>query len=222
MLKISGLKKKFISSILISSSLFLFIILFTTGEIYFNNFGEFNYLYSEIFLYLIAICFLFVFLVTSILLITPNRLFKIISSVLLAIILISWVEGYVLYPDYGPLDGRIIDWDNWLTWGYIDIFIWVIAVIVFGYFNGYIFKYLNRAFLIIISIILVSISFNYIKYSSENLSEYSFDYNTVANFSEKENIIVILLDEVQSDIFYELINEYPIIKKEMKILVLSL
>jgi len=213
MLKISGLKKKFISSILISSSLFLFIILFTTGEIYFNNFGEFNYLYSEIFLYLIAIFFLFVFLVTSILLITPNRLFKIISSVFLALIMLSWIEGYLLYPDYGPLDGRIIDWDSWLTWGYIDILIWIIVLIVFGYLNVYIFKYLNRASLIIISIILVSISFNYIKSSSENLSEYSFDYNPIANFSRKQNIIVILLDEVQSDIFYELLNEHKIINK---------
>jgi len=213
MLKISGLKKKFISTILISSSLFLFIILFSTGEIYFNNFGEFNYSYSEIFLYLIAIFFLFVFLVTSILLITPNRLFKIISSVFLSLILLSWIEGYVLYPDYGPLDGRIIDWDSWLTWGYIDILIWIIVLIIFGYLNVYIIKYLNRASLIIISIILVSISFNYIKYSSENLSDYSFDYNPIANFSRKQNIIVILLDEIQSDIFYELLNEHKIINK---------
>ena len=144
MLKISGLKKKFINSILISSSLVLYITLFSTGEIYFNNLGEFNYSYSEIFLYLIAICFLFVFLVTSILLITPNRLFKIISPVFLVLILLSWIEGYVLYPDYGPLDGRIIDWDKWLTWGYIDILIWIIALSVSGYLNVYILKYLKR------------------------------------------------------------------------------
>ena len=141
--RVMKFKDTFISSILISSSLVLYIILFSTAEIYFNNLGEFNYSYSEIFLYLIAISFLFVFLVTSILLITPNRLFKIISSVLLAIILLSWIEGYVLYPDYGPLDGRIIDWDNWLTWGYIDILIWIIALSVSGYLNVYILKYLG-------------------------------------------------------------------------------
>ncbi len=211
--RVMKFKDTFISSILISSSLVLYIILFSTGEIYFNNLGEFNYSYSEIFLYLIAICFLFVFLVTSILLITPNRLFKIISPVFLVLILLSWIEGYVLYPDYGPLDGRIIDWDKWLTWGYIDILIWIIALSVSGYLYVYILKYLNRASLIIISIILVSISFNYIKYHSENTSEYSFDYNSIPNFSEKQNIIVILLDEVQSDIFYELLHEHKIINK---------
>jgi len=211
--RVMKFKDTFTSSILISSSLVLYITIFSTGEIYFNNFGEFNYLYSEIFLYLISICFLFVFLITSILLITPNRLFKIISAVLLAIILLSWIEGYLLYPDFGPLDGRIIDWDNWLTWGYIDIFIWIIAVIVSGYLNDYIFKYLNSASLIIILIIIVSISFNYIKFPSEKLGEYSFDYNSIPNFSVKENIIVILLDAVQSDIFYELLNEHKIINK---------
>jgi len=213
MLKRLGLKKKFISSLLISSSLVLYITLFSTGEIFFSNFGEFNYSYSDIVVYLIAISFIFVCLFTLVLFVVPNRIFKIVTMISLVLTLLSWIEGNFLYPEFGPLDGRIIDWNNWLIWGYVDISIWIITIIIFVYLNNYIFKYLNRAALLIISIILVIISFNYIKYSSKQLSKYSFDYSTIANFSEKENVIVILLDELQSDIFYELLNENPVIKK---------
>jgi len=213
MIKNTGLKKKFISSILISSSLVLYITLFSTGEIYFNNLGEFNYSYSEIFLYLIAICFLFVFLVTSILLITPNRLFKIISPVFLALILLSWIEGYLLYPDLGSLDGRIVDWNKWLIWGYIDISIWIFVIILFAYVNSYILKHLNKVCIIFMITMVFSFAVNYQNYASYKHSNYSFDYSSLTHFSSKENVIVILLDEVQSDVFFELINEYPVIKK---------
>jgi hypothetical protein len=213
MIKNSDLKKKSISSTLISSCLVLYITLFSTGEIFFNNYGEFNYLYSEIVLYLIGTSILFIYFFTLVLLALPNRLFKIITPILLALILLSWIEGNLLYPDLGSLDGRVVDWDNWLIWGYIDLSIWIFAIIFFGYVNNYIFKHLNKASIIFIITMLFSFAVNYQNYSSKEHSNYTFDYNSISNFSSKENVIVILLDEVQSDVFFELINEYPIIKK---------
>ncbi len=213
MIKISGLKKKFIRSVLISSSLVLYITLFSTGEVFFNNFGEFNYLYSEIVVYLIGISILLVYFFTLVLLAIPKRLFKIITPILLALILLSWIEGNLLYPDFGSLDGRIVDWNKWLIWGYIDISIWIFVIIFFGYVNSCIFKHLNKVSIIFMITMVFSFAVNYQNYASYKHNNYSFDYSSLTNFSSKENVIVILLDEVQSDVFFELINEYPVIKK---------
>lgn len=207
------LKSRIVSSVLIASSLFLFVFILSTGEIYFNNSGEFNFLYPEVFFYLITTCLLLVLLTTLILLIIPDKLYRIISSVFIGLVLISWVEANFLYPNLGPLDGRIIDWNKWFVWGYIDIIIWITVLTAFVYIKYHIFKYLNILCLFIILIITGSTLYNYFNYSSKYHSEYVFDENGIADFSAKQNIIVIILDETQSDVFYELLQENPVMNK---------
>lgn len=198
---------KLITAITVSSCMALYLIFFVPAEIFISNPNEFNYLLGEIIPYLLLSSFILAVVITSIIILLNQDFFNIALSLVTSLIILLWLEGNVFYKDYGPLDGGQIIWDKWSIWGYINIFIWLGVISISIYYRNYIFKFIRHISIILILSFSINFIIAYEKLEHGQKDELIFDESTIANFSSDKNIIVLVLDEVQSDIFYEIIKE---------------
>jgi Sulfatase len=128
--------------------------------------------------------------------------------------LLLWVQGYVYVWDYGPLDGRNIDWhaSDWRGW--LDLGTWVT-----GLGLAFIFARRLRKILVTFAIAVCVLQFFVLTATAvlqtDELKKRSISRTTpnalaeIARFSSTKNVIHIILDSFQSDIFNEIAFTNP-------------
>jgi hypothetical protein len=200
---------KILQALFVSSCLILLLCFFTPVDIYFNNTKEFGFLFSEIYLYLLLVSVCLIGLLTLILTLIPKPAFERVLSLLLVIIILLWVQGNILDKDYGPLTGSTINWDRWATWGYFEAGVWSILIISAIIFSPFIKKNINKVCVVIILTLIITFAVKYIEYSPLDQRKVIFDESVKFDFSSDKNVILILIDTAQSDVFDEIISEHP-------------
>ncbi len=206
--------EKFINTALITCCVVLYLLVFSTADIFFNNYNELDFHFLEVAPYLIIGSLVVILIISSVVSLLTEKVYNLIISLFLALFLLFWAETKFLYPDFGSLDGKIIDWNLWTGWTYIDLIIWIAVVAVSIYLKNHIVKHSYYICVIILITLSADFIIKYNNYASQsNYNTFTFDYRPIAHFSSKENVIVILLDEAQSDVFYELLKENPVMQR---------
>ncbi|MGB7291995.1 MAG: sulfatase-like hydrolase/transferase [Thermodesulfobacteriota bacterium] len=141
--------------------------------------------------------------------VVPKSIFERVLSLFLVTIILLWVHGTIFYIDYGALDGGKINWDRWATTGYVEVGIWSTLIILTIIFSPYIKKFINKICLLMIITLISVFAIEYLGYSPLDSRKVIFDESIKFDFSSDKNIILILLDEAQSDVFDEIISEHP-------------
>jgi hypothetical protein len=202
-------RRKVLQAFFVSCCFILLLCFFTPLDIFFSNTKKFDYLFNEIYLYLLLVSVSLISLLTLILILIPKSVFERVLSLLLVILILLWVQGTFFYLDYGPLDGGKIDWDRWATKGHVEASIWSMLIVLTIIFSPYIKKIINKICFVIILILISAFAIEYVGYSPLDSREVIFDESIKFDFSSDKNVILILLDEVQSDVFDEIISEHP-------------
>lgn len=218
---ITKLKANNVKDILIDVSCFfvflLILIVFLPAEVYYKNVTEYSYYFYE---YLIPVIFLIIILVaiyTCLLLFVSEHLRVAISVLLASISFLLIIQSNFLDWNYGMgalLDGGTIKWQGHTWQGIVDTLLWSgVLLSVFIFRRVFYAKYLKNTILFLLLFQLlwvsyISLSYNFSEKSKNDyLKAYYPDETTKFSFSQKENIVIILLDTYRSDIFYEIINE---------------
>lgn len=130
------------------------------------------------------------------------------SLVLGALCLMLWVQGHLLVWDYGQLDGRPIDWsgDSWRGW--LDGALWL-AAIAFGFLAA---GRAARVLLILATVstlLLVAVSAVRMLQTPIRSAglEASVSSHQMHRFSTTRNVLHIVADGVQTDVFRELLEQ---------------
>lgn len=187
------------------------IFLFGPFDIYKRNIDEFVVsLVSILGVYwvpaLVLCC-----LLTAIGVILPTTFHRGYVSVLLVLGVLIWIQGHILVWKYGLLNGQAIDWTRNSWRGWIDGGLWILVLIA-----GLIFYKQLHKFAGIICLILLFGQFIYLAISSANEPKvwnakaspsYQSSPQEIFDFSAKQNIIIIILDAFQSDIFQDIITK---------------
>jgi hypothetical protein len=190
-------------------SLFFVLTLFFFGpcQIYFTNALELPFTFLELGRYLFT-GFLIAFLVTTAgLVFLKEKIHEKATVLVFVIAVLFWVHGNVLVWNYGQLDGRPIDWNKYYYRNAIDACIWVILIVASLAKSKNIYKLIPQcaiAFIIIQSISTIAIAARAHKPDSPNCF---IDTSHEFTFSSKKNVIFVILDSLQSDIFQEIIDE---------------
>lgn len=200
---------KILQALAVSSCFVLLLCFFTPLDIFFSNTREFSYIFNEIVLYLVLVSLSLIPVLTLILILIPKSIFERVVSVFLVIIISLWAQGTILYRDYGPLDGGKINWDRWATAGYVEAGICSIAILLVIIFSSFFKRIVNLACVVILLALISTFAIEYFQYSRLDQREVIFDESVKFDFSSERNVILILLDEVQSDVFQEIISEHP-------------
>ena len=205
-------KSKFFSILPPALLIVLNILLFGAATIYQGNSSEFGINFIEILkLYILPV-------IISLLLFLGVGLFlsKKYLSLYISLIFITglslWIQGNILVWEYGVLDGSGIEWSryNWQEW--VDAGLWTIMLLVAFIFHRKIPRISSFASLALIflqSIFLISTYFSVPQKWASNFSvteSHEFPKN-LSNYSQSFNVIHIILDTFQTNIFEEILRE---------------
>jgi hypothetical protein len=188
------------------------IFIFGPATIYAGNILEFGVTFLSVLKYygIPAIVLVLLFLGVGIFL--SRKYFTLYLSLTFTIGILLWVQGNFLVWEYGLLDGKGIDWtiNVWRRWA--DGILWIAFLMMACIFHRRIFKIAVIASIAVLSLQLVYLVFISIQSpeiwrTKEDVALSISPPEEIFEFSSKQNIIHVILDECQSDIFHDIINE---------------
>jgi len=198
----------------LAASFLLSLTLFFFGPVnlYYTNIMEIPFSFSNFWYYILAIV-LFVGSILSLLLWwLKGSSHTTASAVVFALGLLFWIQGNILVWDYGLFDGHEIIFENYFWNGVIDSLVWI-GILVAGFLYS---KRLYRHIVLLCSLLIIvqAAGLMVVSYSAPEESEWKNlqdnpDHTKMYEFSANTNVIIIILDSFQSDIFQEIINENP-------------
>ena len=175
-----------------------------THTIYASNLDEF----ALPFRYMAAPWLLAVVGVTWVLLTVPgcllsNRLVRVYAATLFGLSLLLWAQGNLWVGDYGVLDGSEIDFER-LAWRVpYELGIWLAvlaAAVAFGQRVSRIAPLASQMFLGVQIVAILA------GQNAERQVRWAEAPPEIYQFSSQQNVIFVVLDEFQSDVFDELVE----------------
>jgi hypothetical protein len=208
--------KKNITPILFSvSSFILTLFLFNPARIYIGNFMEFSSLFHESMLFFLAVSLvLTLILFTTVLMLSRHqKTCRIIVSILTASAFLMWLQGNIILWQYGVLNGKDIEWNRLIHYGIIDSALWI-GLMAFSIIKAdFIFRISRFMSFVLIIVQLLATSYAWISMpKDQSFKQQESNADTLFLFSEHVNVIVIVLDTFQSDIFQDIMLEHDDLK----------
>ena len=201
------LKQVLPPSLLVSANL----LVFGTFSVYRGNLDEFEVGFGS----LLPIYGLFGLLLTTAFLLIgfliPSRAVKGLACTIFCLGLLLWVQGSFLTGTYGVFDGRGIDWSQFGLRGWMDVSLWVLVLAAGLRFSHHLIRITSHASWTLIglqSVLMLALSL-----TSEGgmwWKEHTPRHRVPAellDYSSSRNIVHIILDSFQTDIFRELVVE---------------
>jgi len=186
------------------------LFLFGTFSIYVGNVAEFDHDYLSLSVPLAtALCaFLVVGVIAALLL--PDGVFQKISSVVLALGVLTWIQGSIIVRDYGVFDARGLDVEAFSLWGWVDLALW--AVVLAGAWRYSRAVARHAAF---ISLLLIGMQAVYAVVEALPVGDKLWAREGprptipegILDYSVSRNVVHILFDGFQTDIFTEIVEE---------------
>ncbi len=133
-------------------------------------------------------------------------------SLIFASGLLLWLQGNIMVWEYGVFDGDGIEWSKYSWQGWTDTGLWLILLTGAIIFHKKILKissFASLALILLQSIFLISTYFPAPNTWSSNFSlteKHEFP-ETLFNYSSSFNIVHIILDSFQTDVFQEIVEE---------------
>ncbi|MDD4651756.1 MAG: sulfatase-like hydrolase/transferase [Methanothrix sp.] len=200
------------ASLAASFLLSLTLLFFGPANLYYTNIKEMPFLFSDILYYIIAIM-LATGCVLSLILWRLKEYYHIKASALVfALGLLFWIQGNILVWNYGLLDGHVIVWKMYSLNGIIDSMVWISVLAAAFLCSSRLYRYIGIlcSLLIIMQVAgLLAIAYPSMDETEWNEQPNSSDAGKMYEFSSNANIIIVILDTFQSDIFQSIINDDP-------------
>jgi hypothetical protein len=127
-----------------------------------------------------------------------------------------WLQGNILSLNLGVMNNRPIPWEQYYIQIGVNVFVWMLIAVAF-----YAFRSRYRKVTMPICIILMSMqSANFIS-EFQNMPEaessllYTQDQTNQYRFSSKKNVVILLLDTFQADVFEEVLRVKPSFREHL-------
>ena len=134
---------------------------------------------------------------------------KAISGLLVGMALAAWAQSQLFLWDFGPLDGRAIEWSKWALQANLELVFWVVAV------GGCTQRaYRSKTALpgiaqLLLILGLVSLVSAWISADQQLAEQPPAEEKLTLNFHPQNNTLLIILDTLQADVFHEVLDRYP-------------
>jgi hypothetical protein len=194
-------------ALLLASNLFLFSPL----NIYLGNVDEFEIGYLDI-----AHCYWTPFFLVFFALLLAGFLFKgrgwkRYGSFLFGLGVLTWIQGNFLMWNYGVLDARGIDWKALDRFAWLDSFIWIAILLVTLIGSKRIIQAAALTCWTLVAVQAISLIWQVHVLPGDSLTKPVRNDNQppseIFQYSAHRNILHVVLDSLQTDIFWELARE---------------
>lgn len=121
-----------------------------------------------------------------------------------------WIQGNFIAPSVGVLDGRRIFWREFVTPVLVNFAVWLIALGILSFYRRRLFHLVTPVCLILLTTQMVNFTGQYLTMPEPpNSKLYPKYYNNHLSLSAEKNLVIIVLDTFQSDIFEEIVIQNP-------------
>ena len=202
-----SLKEKIFPSVAVSALLVLTAFVFAPSQVFLTNAREFNASYFELlgYLFLIALPFFLLALILTVFLPRSLAIHQKIVALLLSLSLLIWLQGHILVWDYGLLTGGEIYFNTYFL--IFDGALWL-GVIIFAYKrSSFFYGHVKFISCVLVAVLISTSLFTYVQTYIPNSNRYKVDRTNEFTFSEERNVIVLVLDAFQSDMFKKIIDD---------------
>jgi len=188
----------------------LTVLFFGPSYLYYMNILEIPYLYTDLVWVFVAYSLVAGAIISALLLFLRGSVHQRAVALIFVLGLLFWIQGHILVWDYGILDGREIIWNDYLLNGLIDSTIWIAALGVALIKGPSFYKHITVASVLVLVVQGGGLAAEMYQAPDEpEWKSYAITSNdgTMFEFSKEQNIIILVLDAFQSDVFQEIINE---------------
>jgi hypothetical protein len=201
-----NLKDKIFSSVAVSAFFIFAAFIFAPSQMFLINVQEFNVLYFELLGYLFIVALPF-FVIVMLIAFLPKNLVahQKIVALLLALSFLLWLQGNILVWNYGLLTGGEIDFNIYFL--IIDAVVWVAVIILVLMKSAFFYKHVKFVSCLFIAVLIATSVFTYLRTDMPDSNRYEVDVTNEFTFSEEKNVIILVLDAFQSDVFQKIIDE---------------
>jgi len=200
--------------LLIVANIFLFI----PFAIYQGNLDEFSVSLTTMLRYFILPSLLLLFFLAGFVMLLKEQKHKVFLSLCFIFGFLLWLQGNVLVWQYGLLNGQGIDWSLHQWRGWLDGGIWF-GLLAFAFFlNEKVYKIARFASVMLLILQSLSLGFASLKRPEIWRGDSSRALSTpewAGKFSRDTNVIHLILDGLQSDIFRDLLTAEPSYEKAL-------
>ncbi len=209
-------KKKLADAVPVALLFSCTLALFGPAQLFLPNSLEFNFSLSQLLPSLAVVTFCLFFLVLLALMLLPDR-FRLHErglALVFALGFLLWFQGTFMVWKYGLFNGHEIDWGEKIAYGLIDTPIWIGCMLLAVWRPAFFSRRAKTLSLVILSIQFLFTSFLVVKQPGlPSFKKFQFVTNKKFDFSNRKNIIVLVLDSFQSDVFQQVIDKDPAAKK---------
>lgn len=206
----SDFREKIFSSLAVSLLLSFTLFFFIPMQLYMTNSIEFDFIFPDLLFFLLLIagatsillCILLVFIAARFCL--KQRM----ENFVFAVGFLLWLQSNILVWRYGPLDGRQIPWGDKMVLGLIDGAIWL-AVLVLAQVKINFFSRIAKrtAWALLLLQLFFALFYYFSSPPFPDSSNFNFSKKGQFDFSRQKNVILLVIDCFQSDLFQEIIDE---------------
>jgi len=217
MIKKISIQEKLTQCFIISCFFSLTVFFFTPIDIYFTNIFEFPLSFIHLISFLLIVASIAIIVSTGFLWCLRQTPYYIGILIVFGLSLLFWLQGNILLWDYGVFTGQAIDWNSNFLYGVIDITVWILILSVIVFKHKIIFRYCFKLSIIFVLIQVTAMTFNYLNIPDEiELKKNDVNRDFLYSFSKEQNVIVYFVDSVQSDVFFEILQEKNEFKKSFE------
>jgi hypothetical protein len=197
-------------ALLLAGALALLTFLLVPASLYLGNLRDFRFAPLPVAQVLAVPILVLALLGIAVARLLPRNASRLCAA-LATLTLLSWTQAYLLVWDYGPLDGQPIDWSVGGWRGLVDLPLWVAGLGLALKFHERLARPLATAALCLVALQAVVVVADGLR-QRQALAEKSTrrfptdDLDAVARFSPERNVVHILLDSLQSDVFHEAVT----------------
>lgn len=201
-------EKRIFTTLCVSMFISFTPLFFAPSWIFYGNIQDFGYEYSDIAVFLMLASMTMTLLITFILERFTGTSYEKAVVFLFTLGFLLWLQGNVMVWHYGSLNGQSIDWNKYQINGFIDFGVWFLIITCAYYKNQQLYrfaKYISIGLLIVQCGALIATEI-----STPNIHhgpKYSLNEQNKFAFSRNKNVIIVVLDSFQSDMFQQIINE---------------
>jgi hypothetical protein len=186
------------------------IYFFAPHQIYQGNPTEFKIAFPEIVMAMFPYFVFSMILITVVGVLLPRRTLW-YPVLLFGLGILTWVQSGFLMWNYGELDGRGVDWSLFRWHGWFDALVWAVILILCIVFRR---RLIKAVTFISLSLICLQAGAAMLitkelpdRITRNNFAAFTSFPETMALYSSQLNIIHIIMDNFQTDVFEELIDE---------------
>jgi hypothetical protein len=179
---------------------------FGPARIFFSNADEFAYGFASLLPFLAAMVLAILGISMLLLKVIPSVPSEKLLSMLLATAVLLWMQGNILVWNYGLLDGHDIEWSQKTVLGLLDTPLWILLLLLAFIWSPLVKKIAWPLSLLLIAVQIVDISFTAVPHAANpGTKRFRIDDRRKFSYSSSQNVIIVVLDTFQTDIFQELL-----------------